>query len=177
MHSVTPDHQASPTGDTLVGMSDDARAILDRIESEEKELVLPRFDLADAWTLGSRMREAALDAALPIVIGITLGEARVFHAALPGSSADNDGWLDRKTRVARRYGRSSYGVGQSFRAVGKDFDIDARLDTTQYAAHGGVFPITVAGAGVIGTVGVSGLPQADDHAFVVEHLRAFRDAQ
>lgn len=155
-------------------MTDDIAAVLARVEEEEAELVLPRFDLADAWALGSRMREAALAAGLPIVIGITLGEARVFHTALPGSSADNDGWLDRKTRVARRYGRSSYGVGLSFRAVGKDFDTDARLDAALFAAHGGVFPISIAGVGAVGTVGVSGLPQAADHAFVVEHLRAWQ---
>lgn len=154
----------------------DAHALLARVEAEEAELVLPRFDVTDAWTLGSRMREAAAAAGLPIVIGITLGEARVFHTALPGSSADNDGWLDRKTRVARRYGRSSFGVGLSFRATGKDFDTSARLDPTLFAAHGGVFPITIEGVGIVGTVGVSGLPQADDHAFVVEHLRAWRDA-
>lgn len=156
-------------------MSEDARETLARVEREEKELVLPRFDLADAWALGSRMRDAALEAGLPIVIGVTLGEARVFHSALPGSSADNDGWLDRKTRVARRYGRSSYGVGLSFKAEGKNFDTSARLDTSLYAAHGGVFPITIAGVGVVGTVGVSGLPQADDHAFVVDHLRSYAD--
>lgn len=157
-------------------MTDDIADLLARVEAEEAELVLPRFDLTDAWALGSRMREAAAARALPIVIGITLGEARVFHTALPGSSADNDGWLERKTRVARRYGRSSFGVGLSFRAVGKSFDTDARLDPTQFAAHGGVFPLTVAGAGVVGTVGVSGLPQADDHAFVVEHVRAWLSA-
>lgn len=145
--------------------------ILARVEAEERELVLPRFDLDDAWALGSAMRASARERGLPIVIGISLGEARVFHAALPGSSADNDGWLERKTRVARRYGRSSYGVGLSFKAAGKDFDTAGRLDISRYAAHGGVFPITIAGVGVVGTVGVSGLPQADDHAFVVEHLR------
>jgi uncharacterized protein (UPF0303 family) len=148
--------------------------ILARVEAEERELVLPRFDLHDAWRLGSAMRGAALDRGLPIVIGVSLGEARVFHVALPGSSADNDGWLERKSRVARRYGRSSYGVGRSFAAVGKDFETSARLDTSLYSAHGGVFPITIAGVGVVGTVGVSGLPQADDHAFVVEHLRALQ---
>lgn len=158
-------------------MSQDARETLARVEAQEREIVLRRFDLTDAWALGSRMREAAVADALPIVIGITLGEARVFHTALPGSSADNDGWLDRKTRVARRYGRSSYRVGLSFRAAGKDFDTDGRLDTTLFAAHGGVFPITIEGVGVVGTVGVSGLPQADDHAFVVEHLRAYASSR
>src|SRR6476659_999449 len=101
-------------------MTDDIAAQLARVAAEEAEVVLPRFDVTDAWTLGSRMREAAAAAGLPIVIGITLGEARVFHTALPGSSADNDGWLERKTRVARRYGRPSYAVGQSFKADGKD---------------------------------------------------------
>jgi uncharacterized protein (UPF0303 family) len=154
-------------------MSQESRISLERVEQQEREIVLPRFDLADAWALGSRMRESALSSGLSIVIGITLGDARVFHSALPGSSADNDDWLERKTRVARRYGRSSYGVGLSFRAEGKDFDTAARLDNTLFAAHGGVFPITVKGAGMIGTVGVSGLPQAEDHAFVVDSLRAY----
>ncbi|MDW4574484.1 heme-degrading domain-containing protein [Microbacterium sp. M3] len=156
-------------------MPDDIAAQLARVEADEAEVVLTRFDVTDAWALGRRMRKAAAARGLPIVIGITLGEARVFHTALPGSSADNDGWLERKTRVARRYGRSSFGVGLSFRAAGKDFDTDGRLDPAQYAAHGGVFPLTIAGVGMVGTVGVSGLPQADDHAFVVEHLRAWRD--
>ncbi len=155
-------------------MTDDTADQLTRVQAEEAEVVLPRFDVTDAWALGSRMRKAAATAGLPIVIGITLGEARVFHTALPGSSADNDGWLDRKTRVARRYGRSSFGVGLSFRAVGEDFDTTPASTQPQYAAHGGVFPITIAGVGVVGTVGVSGLPQADDHAFVVEQLRAWQ---
>lgn len=154
-------------------MSEDVFETLARVEMEEREIVLPRFDVGDAWALGSEMRAAAAARELPIVIGISLGEARVFHAALPGSSADNDGWLDRKARVARRYGRSSFGVGLAFRAAGRDFDTDGRLDTSLYAAHGGVFPLTIVRVGVVGTVGVSGLPQADDHAFVVEHLRSF----
>ena len=57
---------------------------LARVEAEEADVVLPRFDVTDAWALGCRMREAAAAAGLPIVIGITLGEARVFHTALPG---------------------------------------------------------------------------------------------
>src|SRR5690349_17026220 len=89
----------APRGASVCCMSEDARETLARVEHEEK-LTLTRFDLADAWALGSRMRAAAADRALPVVIGITLGEARVFHTALRGSSADNDGWLERKTRVA-----------------------------------------------------------------------------
>jgi uncharacterized protein (UPF0303 family) len=46
------------------------------------------------------------------------------------------------------------------------------LDAAAYASHGGAFPLRVASAGVIGSVTVSGLPQRDDHQFVVEALCA-----
>ena len=147
--------------------------LAEQLENEERELRFDDFTLDDAWLLGSRMRQAAAEEELPIAIGIVLGEQRVFHAALPGSSSDNDDWLARKTRVALRYGQASLAVGESFRNGGKDFDTDSRLDTSLFAAHGGVVPIRLRGGTVIGAVGVSGLPQLDDHAFVVQQLREY----
>jgi uncharacterized protein (UPF0303 family) len=140
---------------------------------EERELRFADFGLEDAWVLGSRMRAAAAEAGLPVAISIQLGQQRVFHTALPGSSSDNDHWLARKTRVALRYGQASLAVGESFRERGSDFDTESRLDPSEYAAHGGVVPLRLKSGTVIGVVGVSGLPQLEDHAFVVEHLRAF----
>ena len=147
--------------------------LAEQLENEERELRFDDFTLDDAWLLGSRMRQAAAQEELPIAIGIVLGQQRVFHAALPGSSSDNDDWLARKTRVALRYGQASLAVGESFRNGGKDFDTDSRLDTSLFAAHGGVVPIRLRGGTVIGAVGVSGLPQLDDHAFVVQQLRDY----
>lgn len=147
--------------------------LAEQLENEERELRFDDFTLDDAWLLGSRMRQAAAQEELPIAIGIVLGQQRVFHAALPGSSSDNDDWLARKTRVALRYGQASLAVGESFRNGGKDFDTDSRLDPSLFAAHGGVVPIRLRGGTVIGAVGVSGLPQLDDHAFVVQQLREY----
>ena len=44
------------------------------------------------------------------------------------------------------------------------------LPSTDYASHGGAFPVHVKDAGVIGSVGVSGLPQRDDHELVVDDV-------
>jgi len=147
--------------------------LLDRLIAEESELEFGRFTLDDAWALGGRLRASAAERGLPVAIAIWLGPQRVFHTALPGASADNNGWLDRKHRVVERYGRASLLVGEAFRSNGEDFDTHARLDPREYAAHGGVVPLRVAGGTVIGAVGVSGLPQQDDHDLVVEHLRAY----
>jgi uncharacterized protein (UPF0303 family) len=148
----------------------------DRILAEEQELVFDAFTRADAWELGSRMRAAALDRGLPIVIGIVLGGQRVFHCALDGATPDNDSWLERKTRATLHFHRSSMGVGEQFRVQGRVYETDSRLPADQYAANGGVFPVRLHGTGVVGAVGVSGLPQVQDHEFVVEQLRAFRAA-
>ena len=141
--------------------------------AEEARLVFSRFDHDVAWELGSRLRAAALEARLPVAISIRRNGQCLFHAALPGSSADNDAWLLRKAAVAERYGHSSYFVGCRFRADGRDFDTDSRLDVARFAAHGGAFPIILGGNGCIGTVAVSGLPEVEDHRFVVTHLEAF----
>ncbi len=141
--------------------------------AQEERLVFEQFDHESAWRLGSQMREQALADALPVVIAIRRNGQRLFHTALPGSAADNEFWIERKSAVVDRFGHSSYYVGCQYRAQGTDFDVDARLDVDHFAAHGGAFPLTVRSAGVIGVVAVSGLPQADDHRFVVAALERF----
>lgn len=145
-----------------------------QIQADEHELQFASFDREDAWRLGCALRSAALKQDLPLVIGITLGSQRVFHTALPGATPDNDAWLERKAAVVTHFERSSMGVGEQFRALGRVFEEDSRLPSHRYAANGGVFPIRLRGSGlVVGTVGVSGLPQRDDHAFLVQQLRSF----
>jgi uncharacterized protein (UPF0303 family) len=154
-------------------MNDADAELLAKLMADEARLVFSDFDHETAWQLGSRLRGEALDEHLPIAISIRRNGQCLFHAALPGSTVDNDAWLLRKAAVAERYGHSSYYVGWKFRADGLDFDVDSRLDVATFAAHGGAFPLILAGGGCIGTVAVSGLPQAEDHRFVVENLEAF----
>ena len=141
--------------------------------ADEERLVFQHFDTNTAWELGSAMRAEADAARLPIAISIRRNGQCLFHAALPGSSADNDAWLLRKAAVVERYGHSSYYVGCKFRADGRNFDTDSRLDVGAFAAHGGAFPLILGTSGCIGTVAVSGLPQLEDHRFVVTQLERF----
>jgi uncharacterized protein (UPF0303 family) len=141
--------------------------------AQEERLVFSYFDYQIAWDLGMALRESASSANLPIAISIRRNGQRLFHAALPGSSADNDAWIERKCAVVDRYGHSSYYVGCKFRADGGSFDVGARLDVQKYAAHGGAFPLLLRGVGGVGTIAVSGLPQIEDHRFVVTALGRF----
>ncbi|WP_432565408.1 heme-degrading domain-containing protein [Kineococcus sp. SYSU DK003] len=154
-------------------MDADTNDLLTRLAADEERLVFEGFDEDDAWRLGSLLVERARAAGLPVAIAIRRNGQRLFHAALPGSVADHDHWLQSKMNVVDRFGHSSYLVGTQWSAGGGNFDVDARVDPRTHAAHGGAFPVRVRGVGVVGAVAVSGLPQADDHALVVDTLTEF----
>ncbi|MFE4870708.1 heme-degrading domain-containing protein [Streptomyces sp. NPDC056682] len=147
-----------------------APATVAELEAEQRRLVLGEFTLDDAWALGVLLRELAVERGAPVTIDVRHGTRQAFRCALPGSSADNDAWIDRKRRVAERYAAPSLLVGARFRAKGTTFEESSRLDPDAFAAHGGSYPVTVKGVGVAGTATVSGLPQAEDHALVTRAL-------
>ena len=155
------------------GMTDDLATLIAAVEEQERRLVFPSFTEAEAWALGCLLVNLATERDLPVAVDIRRGQQQLFHAGLPGSSADNDTWIDRKVRVVYRFGASSYLVGRRLAAKGRTLDASQGVDPALYAAHGGAFPIRIPGAGVIGVVTVSGLPQADDHALVVEAIETF----
>ncbi|WP_328913689.1 MULTISPECIES: heme-degrading domain-containing protein [unclassified Streptomyces] len=151
-------------------MSED---LLAELTEQEEALILPRFTHEDAWRLGCLLVGLAKERGAAVTVDIRRGTHQLFHYALYGTSPDNDAWLERKARVVERYGASSLLVGERFRARGTTFEASSRLDPDRYAAHGGAFPLRVTGVGVVGVVGVSGLPQAEDHALVVTAMSRF----
>jgi uncharacterized protein (UPF0303 family) len=54
---------------------------------------------------------------------------------------------------------------------GYDFNSRFRLPESDFVASGGGFPLMVRGGTLIGTVGVSGLPDVEDHLLVTNALR------
>jgi uncharacterized protein (UPF0303 family) len=146
---------------------------LEELRAQEQELQFSTFTNQTAWELGCALVDAARRDGLGVTIDIRRGEQQLFHAALEGTTANNDVWIERKCRVVRRFGHSSFFMGQLYERQGTSLAERQLVDPEQFAAAGGAFPIIVRDVGVVGTVAVSGLPQKDDHELVVTVLRRF----
>ena len=147
--------------------------ILKQLLQEEQELQFTGFNEATAWQIGTQLVERSVSKGLPVTIDITRGDHQLFHASLSGTSADNDEWIKRKVRLVYRFGHSSFYMGQLLKSKGKTLEEAYLISESQYAAHGGCFPVIVKGTGMIGTITVSGLPQEEDHKLVVQTIRDF----
>lgn len=143
------------------------------VEAEEAELLFPSFSNDEAIALGASIAEKARSAGLAVAVDVRRCGQQIFHLALSGTSADNDQWIIRKTRVVERFGHSSYLMGLRLRLSGSSIEEKYCVSSLEFSAHGGAFPVRVEGTGLVGTVTVSGLAQADDHKLVVQAIRDF----
>ena len=152
-------------------MADSAPSLAE-LAAEEEELQFAGFTNDDAWDLGTALVAAARRDGAPVAVDVSRHGHQLFHASLPGTSPDNDSWIQRKTRVVHRFGHSSLYVRQASIERGTTFEEEFGLDPALYAAHGGAFPVVVRSVGPVGAVVVSGLPQLEDHRMVVAAIRA-----
>lgn len=143
------------------------------IAAQERELVLDRFDESTAWSIGSHLRELAVARQLhSLVIDIRRFGQPLFYTTVGVTVPDQAEWIRRKSNVVARFHRSSYAIGLEVRQKNSSLFERYGLPVADYAEHGGSFPLRVANAGILGSITVSGLPQRDDHSFVVEALCA-----
>ena len=147
--------------------------ILRQLLQEEQELQFTKFNEDTAWKLGTQLVETARSRNLPVTVDITRGSHQLFHASLRGTSPDNDEWVKRKVRLVYRFGHSSFYIGQMLKSKGKTIEQASLVPESEYAPHGGCFPIIVRDTGIVGTITVSGLPQEEDHKLVIEALRQY----
>jgi uncharacterized protein (UPF0303 family) len=147
--------------------------LLQELLRQEEELQFTSFTNETALELGMALLSEARTRSQPVTIDITRHGQQLFHYAMSGTSADNDQWIRRKNNVVARFGHGSYYVGRQLASAGQSMEEKYLLSSQEYAAHGGAFPLIVRGAGVIGAITISGLPQAEDHEVVVTTLRAF----
>jgi uncharacterized protein (UPF0303 family) len=148
-------------------------ASLEELQREEDELQLDSFDEEVAWRIGSWLVDHARRHALPVTVDLRRAGHQLFHVALPGTSADNDAWVERKVRLVMRTGHSTAYVRELLAEQDGSIEQVLLLPEAEYAPHGGCLPIRVRGTGLVGTLTVSGLPQHEDHALVVLAVRTY----
>ncbi|HEY4381559.1 MAG TPA: heme-degrading domain-containing protein [Acidobacteriaceae bacterium] len=140
---------------------------------QESTLTLTGFTPDIAWQIGTTLRDLAIARKVPLVVDVRRfgsPHQQLFYCALAGTTPDNQRWVQRKINVVSRFHKSSYHVGRLLELSGLSFGDRYNLPIEDYATHGGCFPIHVAGAGIVGAVTVSGLPQREDHNLVIEAL-------
>jgi len=152
---------------------DQTERLIAMIQEQEQMLQFPRFTNDMALELGLKLAARAQQEGLPITVDITRCGQQLFHFAAEGTSPDNDQWILRKNRVVNRFGKSSLLMGLLLQMAGKTLEEKYLLPAGEYAAHGGAFPLTIRGVGVVGTITVSGLPQKEDHALVTAVIRDY----
>ena len=147
--------------------------ILRELLQEEQVLQFTKFNEATAWKIGSQLVERSARDNLPVTIDITRGDHQLFHASLYGTSPDNDEWVKRKVRLVNRFRHSSFYMSQLLKSKDKRIEEAYLVSESEYAPHGGCFPVIVKGTGMIGTITVSGLSQEEDHKLVVQAIRDY----
>jgi len=145
---------------------------LQRLARQEQVLQLRQFDEATAWELGTRIKALCEARQVAVTIEIRRAKELLFFYTMPGVVPNNAEWVRRKRNTVELLHRSSYAVGLAHQREGTSLPAKSGVSLNDYAEHGGSFPIRVQGVGCIGTVTVSGVPQREDHAIVVEALAA-----
>lgn len=133
---------------------------------------LDHFTHDDAWRLGSLLVDAGREHGYRLTIAIWIGEQRVFHVGLPGSSAMTDRWVERKAAVVRHFDRSSLAVSDRYVQDWNAFAAAFATPAAEYAPGDGAVPIRVAGTQV-GVLSLSGIEPTGDHDVAVWALHEF----
>ena len=140
---------------------------------EEQLLKLPNLDIASAIEIGEIAKSFGVIRDLPIAVEVRLGDWIVYHVSLPGSTVENQWWIDRKARVVTLKKHSTMFERVSAEERGVDWHKENNLLDETHAIHGGGLPLITKNEGFVGVLLISGLPQVEDHLLGVEVLIEF----
>jgi uncharacterized protein (UPF0303 family) len=140
---------------------------------EAKTLELESLSQKEAIEIGEIALDMGFARGLGIAVEVRLKEWIVFHASLPGSTADNDSWIARKARVVLATGNSTMYervLQKSKASIGMRLRVCLKRHM-RFMVVG--LPLNVKGMGCVGILLISGLPQVQDHLLGVEVLTEF----
>jgi uncharacterized protein (UPF0303 family) len=141
--------------------------------TEEQTLKLTYLEISDAIEIGEIAKSFGTQRGLPIAVEVRIGDWIIYHASLPGSTSENQWWIDRKARVVLLKHHSTLYERVSAEERGVDWHKENNLLDETHAIHGGGLPLITKTEGFVGVLLISGLPQVDDHLIGVEVLTEF----
>lgn len=147
---------------------------LELLDWELERLRFRHFDCDSAYVIGQYLINKGKSDHLPIAVDIQYGDHQMFHIALAGSNEENDLWIKRKNKVALHFKKSSYYIRvllEEEMTIEEKYDLDSK----DYAAFGGAFPIMGSEGLTLGTITVSGLEDHEDHMMVVDAISYYLD--
>ena len=145
----------------------------DGLLKEEQLLILDSLDVKGAVEIGEIAKSFGVARDLPIAVEVRIGDWIIYHASLPGSTVENQGWIDRKARVVMLKQHSTLFERVSAQERGVDWFKENNQTEATHAIHGGGLPLITQGDGFVGVLLISGLPQIEDHLLGVKVLTEF----
>lgn len=143
------------------------------LEMQEEILQFSHFTNEDAWELGTMVVIAARKLGVPIAVSIKLNNGfTVFQYGFDGTNLLNENWNRRKSNTVKVIEKSSLFVYMLLKQSEEELT-DWNLDSRDYAAFGGSFPIRVEEVGVIGSITVSGLDHVTDHDLLIKCISKY----
>lgn len=136
----------------------------------ERQLITEQFTNRIALEMGLAIIELARKREARIGVSIRRLNQTVFEFIDNDLSTDKANWIRRKVNTAVHFAESSLAVRLDLEKKGKTLAADFGLSDQDYIAKGGSIPIIVTGAGLIGTITVTGLKDVDDHQIIVDAL-------
>ena len=140
---------------------------------EEQFFTFENLTPANVLEIGEIAKSLGVLKSLPIAVEVRLGDWIIYHASLPGSTVENQGWIDRKARVVTLKKHSTMFERVSAEERGVDWHKENNLLDETHAIHGGGLPLITKNEGFVGVLLISGLPQVEDHLLGVEVLTEF----
>ncbi|MFI3174818.1 MAG: heme-binding protein [Bacillota bacterium] len=148
--------------------------ILKIVEKQEEEFQFDKFTHEDAWTLGNIIVDLSKKHGFQAAISIRLMSGyTVFQYGFDGTGLDHHNWMIRKQRSTEVKMMSTMRLEYILKTNNLDMKEAWFMDPMEYSTCPGAFPIKVKGAGMIGTIIVSGISVLTDHDLIIEALNQY----
>ena len=154
-------------------MSNSLNFTTKQLLGEEQFFTFDNLTPENALEIGEIAKSLGVLKSLPIAVEVRLGDWIIYHASLPGSTVENQGWIDRKARVVMLKHHSTMYERVNAQERGIDWHKENNLLDETHAIHGGGLPLITKDQGFVGVLLISGLPQIEDHLLGVEVLTEF----